>query len=81
MGPVHYSRDPQVLFLAKFSLKLDPMTLFTQLKIILLQCFQFLAISGIQTDPKYLSENVYGKTFLGPYFFGVIFLNNLKTTL
>ena len=28
------------------------MTLFIYLKIILLQCFQFLAISNIQTDPK-----------------------------
>ena len=27
------------------------MALFTHLKIILLQCFQFSAISGIQTDP------------------------------
>ena len=37
---------------ANFSLKLDPTVLFTHLKIILLQCFQFSAISDIQTDPK-----------------------------
>ena len=28
------------------------MALFTHLKIILLQCFQFSVISGIQIDPK-----------------------------
>ena len=40
-------------------LKMDPTTLFTHLKIILLQCFQFLVsvtISSIQTDPKYAKE-------------------------
>ena len=47
VGPVYYLQDPQVLFSTKFSLKLDLMTLFTHLKIILLQCFQFSAISGI----------------------------------
>ena len=51
MGPVRCSRDPQVLFSAKTTLKLGLTTLFTHLKIILLQCFQFSAISGIQTDP------------------------------
>ena len=29
------------------------MILFTHLKIILLHCFQFSVINGIQTDPKY----------------------------
>ena len=29
------------------------MTLFTHLKIILLQCFQFSAINGIQLDPYF----------------------------
>ena len=42
------------LFIAKFSLKLSlklgPTALFTHLKIILLQYFQFSAITGIQTD-------------------------------
>ena len=36
VGPVHCSRDPQVLFSTKFSLKLGPTVLFTHLKIILL---------------------------------------------
>ena len=49
VGPVHCSQDPQVLFLAKFSLKLGLTTLFIHLKIILPQCFQFSVISGIQT--------------------------------
>ena len=46
------SRDPQVLFFffRKTTSKLSLMTLFTHLKIILLQYFQFLTISGIQTD-------------------------------
>ena len=43
---------PASTFLAKTTLKLDPTTLFTYLKIILLQCFQFSVISGIQTDLK-----------------------------
>ena len=49
---MHYSQDLQVLNLTKSTLKLDPTALFTHLKIILLQCFQFsiLAINGIQTD-------------------------------
>ena len=47
VGPVHCSRDLQILFSAKFSLKLGHTALFTHLKIILLQCFQFSAISGI----------------------------------
>ena len=43
-------------FLVTFSLKLGPTILFTHLKIILLQCFQFSVfsfskISSIQTDP------------------------------
>ena len=44
-------------FLSTFSLKMGPTALFTHLKIILLQCFQFSVfsfskISSIQTDPK-----------------------------
>ena len=47
---------PASFFLAKTTLKLGcPTTLFTHLKIIFLQCFQFSAISSIQTDPKYNS--------------------------
>ena len=58
-GPVYYSRDLQILYLAKKTLKLGPTVLFTHLKIILLQCFQFsifnfqflITISSIQMDP------------------------------
>ena len=46
---MHYSWNPQVRILANFYLKLGPTTLFTHLKIILLQFFQFLAVSDIQT--------------------------------
>ena len=52
LGPVHYLRDPQVRKNANIKLKLDSTALFTHLKIILLQYFQFSVISGIQTDPK-----------------------------
>ena len=41
VGLVHYSRDLQILFSAKKTLKLGLTALFTHLKIILLQCFQF----------------------------------------
>ena len=54
MGPMHCLRDPQTFFLTKILLKMSHMALFAHLKIILLQCFQFLVfnkISGIQTDP------------------------------
>ena len=46
--------DPQTSFLAKFSLKIGLTALFTHLKIILLQYFQFSTINDIQTDPKLL---------------------------
>ena len=46
VGPVHYSRDLQVLFSAKTTLKLGLMVLFTHLKIILLQYFQFPVFSN-----------------------------------
>ena len=46
VGPVHCSRDPQVRILTIFSLKLGLTILFTYLKIILLQCFQFLVFSN-----------------------------------
>ena len=51
VGPMHYSRDPQIQISANFSLKLGPTALFTYLKIILLQYFQFSVISSIQTNP------------------------------
>jgi len=47
VGLVHCSQDPQVLFSPKTTLKLGPTTLFTHLKNILLQYFQFSTISGI----------------------------------
>ena len=52
VDPVHCSEDLQVRILINFSLKLDPMALFTYLKIIFLQCFQFSTIGSIQTNPK-----------------------------
>ena len=51
VDPVYYSRDSQVRILANFYLKRGSTALFTHLKIILQQCFQFSAISGIQTNP------------------------------
>ena len=53
VGPMHYSRDPQVSFSANITSNLSPTALFTNLKIILLQYFQFSAINGIQTDHAY----------------------------
>ena len=46
VGLMHYSWDPQIFFLAKTTLKLGPTILFTHLKIILLQCFQFSVFSN-----------------------------------
>ena len=48
----------KLYFLSTFSLKMGPTALFTHLKIILLQCFQFqfsvsAKISSIQSDPMY----------------------------
>ena len=51
--PMQCSRDLQVRISANSSLKLGSTALFTHLKIILLQCFQFSAINGIQTDPNF----------------------------
>ena len=48
VGLMHCSRDPQVPCSATFSLKLGLTTLFTHLKIILLQCFQFSIFSNKQ---------------------------------
>ena len=58
VGLVHCSRDLQVQISVNFSLKLGSMALFTHLKIILLQCFQFSVISDIQTDPYYLLQEI-----------------------
>ena len=52
VGFMHYLRDLQIFFFRKITSKMGPMALFTYLKVILLQCFQFSAISDIQTDPK-----------------------------
>ena len=49
---VHYSQDSQVQENTNLTLKLDLTILFTHLKIILLQYFQFSTISSIQTDFK-----------------------------
>ena len=43
VGLVHSSRDPQIYFLTKLSLKMNSTVLFIHFKIILLQCLQFLA--------------------------------------
>ena len=45
---MHYSRDPQIFFKEKKTLKLGPTVLFTHLKIILLQCFQFSVFDNKQ---------------------------------
>ena len=45
LGPVHCSPNPQISFLAKFSLKISLTTQFTHFKIILLQYFQFLVFN------------------------------------
>ena len=55
---VYCSRTHKFHFSTTFSLKMGPTTLFTHLKIILLQYFQFqfsvsAKISSIQTDPEH----------------------------
>ena len=45
VGSVYCSQDPQTTFSKKTTLKLGPTVLFTHLKIILLQYFQFSAFS------------------------------------
>ena len=52
VGPMHCSRDSQLLFSTKTTFKLGYTVLFTHLKCILLQCFQFSVINGIQTNTK-----------------------------
>ena len=61
---VHCSRSHKLHFLSTFSLKMGPTALFTHLKIILLQYFQFSVfsfskISSIQTDPTYMVGKFY----------------------
>ena len=56
-APVYCLRTHKFHFSTTFSLKMSPTVLFTYLKIILLQCFQFSVfsfskINSIQTDPK-----------------------------
>ena len=55
MGLIYCSQDPQVQNLANITLKLGLTTLFTHLKIILLQYFQFSTTNSIQTDPYLFS--------------------------
>ena len=52
LGPVHCSRDPQVRKNANLTLKLGPTALFTHVKIISLQYFQFSVFS----NKRYLSR-------------------------
>ena len=57
----HCLRTVAALFMYLKILKMSPMALFTDLKIILLQCFQFSVlakISSIQTDPLYIFLSV-----------------------
>ena len=61
---VHCSWSHKLHFLSTFSLKMGLTVLFTHLKIILLQCFQFSVfsfskISSIQTDPTYMVGKFY----------------------
>ena len=63
MGPVNSTWDLRFHFSAIFSLKINLTTLFTHLKIISLQRFQFSVfsfskISSIQTDPMYMTIRV-----------------------
>ena len=70
---MHCSRTHKFHFSVTFLLKMGLTALFTHLKIILLQCFQFqfsvsVTISSIQTDPKYELED-YSITHTIFYFF------------
>ena len=57
MSLVNSARNPQVWISTNFSLKLGPTALFTHLKIILLQYFQFSIISNKRYPNKPLVEN------------------------
>ena len=58
VGLVHCSRDPQVQISAKIKLKLGPTILFKHLKIILLQCIQFLVFNNKWYPNRSLIEMV-----------------------
>ena len=64
VGPIHYSRDSQ-----KISLKMGPMVLFTHLKIILLQCFQFFNFQQLMISKQTLTSYTYfyHSTIFGNY--------------
>ena len=67
---VYCLRTNKFHFSVTFSLKMDLTVLFTHLKIILLQCFQFSVfsfskISSIQTDPQYLIKQEF---YVGTFF-------------
>ena len=55
--PCTVHRFHKLHFSITFSLKIGPTVLFTHLKIILLQCFQFSVFSCIQTDPYHVGDN------------------------
>ena len=63
MHPCTVHEPTNFIFYQFFSLKMGPTVLFTHLKIILLQCFQFSVfsfskISSIQTDPIYYKSKI-----------------------
>ena len=72
---VHCSRDLQILFSTKTTLKLGLIVLFTHLKIILLQYFQFSVFSSQQSTVSKQIPNFQKY----PYFL-IIFLNNIVST-
>ena len=55
--PCTVHRFHKLHFSITFSLKIGLTVLFTHLKIILLQCFQFSVFSCIQTDPYHVGDN------------------------
>ena len=73
---IHCSWDPQSLYSEKKKLKMGLMILFTHLKIILLQCFQFSVfskISCIQMDLKCLKDSLrIGSSSSLSFFFSLI---------
>ena len=82
---VHRTHKP--IFSEKFSLKMGHTALFTHLKIILLQCFQFSVISSIQTGHYYhLSFFIFfffwfegclcQQFFWGFFFYNLLFMYN-----
>ena len=80
---VHCSWSHKLHFLSTFSLKMGLTVLFTHLKIILLQCFQFSVfsfskISSIQTDPESISWNFTRDHMQSFRNFEFLFLKNYK---